>query len=521
MIAGAALLPPFYFALNDTIFGTANALGLGQFPGFPLPEEEGILSAGQLKMEIIMKAGNFFYAVLFVIAISAGSASYAADETPISRDQITLSFAPVVKRVVPAVVNIYTKHVEKVRNPFMEDPFFGQFFGGGMFGGLPRERVVQSLGSGVIVGPDGTIVTSNHVVKGSDSITVVLSDRREFEGHVERSDERSDLAVLKVDTKGAALPTLALRDSDTLEVGDLVLAVGNPFGVGQTVTSGIISALARTSSDISDYQFFIQTDAAINPGNSGGALVDMQGRLIGINTAIYTHTGGYQGIGFAIPANMVSAVLKGKTGKSGSVIQPYFGVAVQPVTQEIADAQGLVPPRGVLVQAVAAGSPAEKAGIRPGDILTSLGSGNVDDPQGLNFRIATTGIGVPVRATIWRGGREITVPVVFSQPPADVDAKRVTLRGNHPLNGVTVAMLTPAMADEMELKSDVPRVMVMDAAEPNDFGVSVEKGDIILAVNGKEIHSIAELQRSLSSRSRSFQLTLLRGGMVVTMEVER
>jgi len=390
-------------------------------------------------------------------------AAAAQDQTPISRDQITLSFAPVVKRVVPAVVNIYTRHTERVQmSPFLNDPFFGQFFGGG-FGGLPRERVVQSLGSGVIVGSDGTIVTSYHVVKGSDKIIVVLSDRREFEGHVEKSDERSDLAVLKVDTKGEKLPKLELRDSDTLEVGDLVLAVGNPFGVGQTVTSGIISALARSESGVSDYQFFIQTDAAINPGNSGGALVDMQGRLIGINTAIYSRTGGYQGIGFAIPANMVRAVLKSQVGKGGHITQPYFGVEVQPVTQEIAEAQGLDRPRGVLVRAVAAGSPAEKAGIRPGDIITGLGAGVIDDAQGLNFRIVTTGTGVPMKMSLWREGKETTTSVTFTQPPAEVLGQKVTLKGNHPLNGVTVGMLTPEMAEELHLKSTEPRVVVLQA----------------------------------------------------------
>jgi serine protease Do len=394
-------------------------------------------------------------------------------------------------------------------------------------GGLPRDRVVQSLGSGVIVGADGTIVTSDHVVKGSEKITVVLSDRREFEGHVEKTDERSDLAVLKVDTKGEKLPVLELRDSDTLEVGDLVLAVGNPFGVGQTVTSGIISALARSESDVSDYQFFIQTDAAINPGNSGGALVDMQGRLIGINTAIYSRSGGYQGIGFAIPANMVRAVLRSQAGKSGSITQPYFGVAVQPVTPEIADAQGLDRPRGVLVDKVAGGSPAEKAGIRPGDIIACMslteddcrGTKEIDDSQGLNFRIVTAGIGVPVKVGILRGGKYLTVPVTFTAPPAEAVGGKVTLKGRHPLNGVTVAMLTPEIADELGLKSTEPRVVVLEGTEEQGLGVGVQAGDIIIGVNGNEIHSIAELQHALSSRSRSFQITLLRGGMVLTMSV--
>jgi Do/DeqQ family serine protease len=459
---------------------------------------------------------------LFVLlfALSLPAAALSEDQTPISRDQITLSFAPVVKRVVPAVVNIYTRHTEKVQiSPLLSDPLFGQFFRQGM-AGLPKERVVQSLGSGVIVGADGTIVTSYHVVQGSDKITVALSDRREFEGHVEKTDERSDLAVLKVDTKGEKLPTLELRDSDTLEVGDLVLAVGNPFGVGQTVTSGIISALARTSSDVSDYQFFIQTDAAINPGNSGGALVDMQGRLIGINTAIYTRTGGYQGIGFAIPSNMVNAVLKGQAGKSGSVVTPYFGVAVQPVTQEIADAQGLDRPRGVLVEAVSPKSPAEVAGLKPGDIITAVGTGEINDSQGLNFRIATTGIGAPVEMHVWRAGKEIAFPVTFTIPPAEPMVQKVTLKGKHPLNGVTVALLTPEIAQRLNIKTDKPRVVVIEG-QGMGLAMSLQPGDIIFAVNGKEVHSISELQRSLSAHAGAFQMTLVRGGMVLNMSVSR
>ncbi len=460
--------------------------------------------------------------VLVIVLFSALSgAALAADQVPVSRDQVTLSFAPIVKRVVPAVVNIYIRHVEKAQpSPFMNDPFFSQFFGGD-FGGLSKDRVVQSLGSGVIVGSDGTIVTSYHVVKGSDKITVVLSDRREFEGHVEKSDEHFDLAVLKVDTKGAKLPTLDLRDSDTLEVGDLVLAIGNPFGVGQTVTSGIISALARSASDISDYQFFIQTDAAINPGNSGGALVDMQGRLIGINTAIYSRSGGYQGIGFAIPANMVNTMLKGQVNKSGGLIQPYFGVSVQSVTQEIADAQGLPFPRGILVQAVASDSPAEKAGIKPGDIITAIGTGEIDNSQGLNVRLATTGIGVSVNVKLWRAGGEVVVPVTFTQPPAEKEIKKVTLKGNHPLDGTTVAILTPEMAGKLHVKLDESRVVVISAPEGTGLGLSIEPGDIIVEVNSKQVHSVADLEQALLGHPHGMQIVLVRGGMVLTMTVRR
>ncbi len=455
--------------------------------------------------------------ILFIITPLYAAAQQA--EIPTSREQITLSFAPVVKRTVPAVVNIYTRQVQKVQSfsPFMDDPFFNQFFGGG-FGSMPRERVVNSLGSGVIVGDDGTIVTSYHVVKGSDEINIVLSDKREFAGKVEKVDERSDIAVLKVDTKGAKLPALELRDSASLEVGDLVIAIGNPFGVGQTVTSGIISALSRSAESVSDYQFFIQTDAAINPGNSGGALVDMQGKLIGINTAIYTKTGGYQGIGFAIPADMVRAVLKGTTSKNGQLVRPWFGVAIQPVTREIADAQGLAATRGVLVQQVAKDSPAQNAGIIAGDIVLSIAGGEVNDSQSLNYRIATTGMGVEVPVTLWRAGKELTVPVTFIAPPPQEQAKAVTLKGDHPLNGVVVADITPEIAEELHLKPDARAVVVVNAGK-SGMGMNIEAGDIILGVNGKEVQTVSELQKALSKRTRGFQLNLMRGGMSLTMTV--
>jgi len=461
---------------------------------------------------------RIFFCIAIILACS--SAYQVLGEVPQTRDQITFSFAPVVKRAMPAVVNIYTRHVEKVGvSPFMNDPLFSQLLGNNGFGGAARERVVNSLGSGVIVKADGTIVTSYHVVKGSDKINVVLYDRREFEGHVEKIDERSDLAVLKVDTKGALLPTLELRDSETLEVGDLVLAIGNPFGVGQTVTSGIISALARTAASVSDYQFFIQTDAAINPGNSGGALVDMQGRLIGINTAIYTHTGGYQGIGFAIPSDMVKAVLSEQAGKTGKVMRPWFGVSVQPVTHEIADAQGLDMPRGVLVRQVAAGSPAEQAGIKPGDIILSIGAGEVNDSQGLNFRITTTGIGNPTTANLWRGHKSVVVPVTFILPPAASETKPVTLKGNQPLNGVGVAPIDETNAEEYHLKPDQQGLVVVQVNPASEVGMNLQVGDIILGVNGKATLTVAELQKQLSVRSSRLIITIGRGGMVLTMTI--
>src|ERR1700761_364936 len=310
-------------------------------------------------------------ALALALILAAITPGWAQNRTPpTSRDMIHLSFAPVVKKVSPAVVNVYSRRTVQTRSPFFDDPLFRRFFGNQAPFGLPRERVQQSLGSGVILGADGTIVTNHHVINGAQQITVVLSDRREFEAKAILSDEHADLAVLKIDTHGERLPVLEVGDSDQLEVGDLVLAIGDPFGVGQTVTSGIVSALARTGIG-SDVSSFIQTDAAINPGNSGGALVDLDGKLVGINTAIFSQSGGSIGIGFAIPTTLVRTVLQAAT--SGAPIhRPWFGSNGQEVTADIANAVHLPRPGGVLIKDLTADSPAAKAGIHMGDVITSI-----------------------------------------------------------------------------------------------------------------------------------------------------
>src|SRR5215831_13559283 len=311
---------------------------------------------------------------LLSAALSDGLAQQR--QVPASASQLELSFAPVVKRVAPAVVNVYAARIVANNNPFLADPFFRQFFGA-----VPREQVERSLGSGVIIDQAGLVVTNYHVIDGASQIKVALADKREFEADIVLKDQRSDLAVLRVKDANERFPTLEFADSDELQVGDVVLAIGDPFGVGQTVTHGIVSAVARTQVGISDYRFFIQTDAAINPGNSGGALVDANGRLIGINTAIYSRSGGSQGIGFAIPANMVRVVVaSAKTGGS-AVVRPWLGAKLQEVTPEIADSMGLKRPSGALVANVAAGGPAARAGIKTGDVIVSIDGTVVDDPN--------------------------------------------------------------------------------------------------------------------------------------------
>jgi Do/DeqQ family serine protease len=343
-------------------------------------------------------------AIMVSLALLVGPA--AAQEVPGSRAEITLSYAPVVKRAAPAVVNVYAQRTVRQRGfmPFGDDPLFRHFFGeDGMFG-APRERVQNSLGSGVIVDDGGFIVTNNHVIEGGTDIRVVLADKREYEAEVLLTDERTDLAVLKVDAGGEALPTLPLGDSDALEVGDLVLAVGNPFGVGQTVTSGIVSALARTEVGVTDYQFFVQTDAAINPGNSGGALVDMAGRLVGINTAIFSRSGGSIGIGFAIPVNMVKAVIR-SSATNGRVVRPWGGVEIQEVTPDIAQALGLDRPVGALVSDVHPMSPLNKAGVQRGDVIVSLNGKAIESSREFSYRLATAPVGETAQRRLAQGRR--------------------------------------------------------------------------------------------------------------------
>ena len=285
--------------------------------------------------------------------LCAASAQTVERKVP-TQNQLQLSYAPVVKRVAPAVVNVYAAKVVRTQNPFFQDPIFRRFFGvpgGGI------NQVQRSLGSGVIVDPSGLIVTNVHVIDGATEIKVALSDKREFEAQVVLKDKRSDLAVLRIKDGKARFPSLQFANSDALQVGDVVLAIGNPFGVGQTVTHGIVSALARTDVGTNDYQFFIQTDAAINPGNSGGALVDLDGRLVGINSAIFSRSGGSQGIGFAIPANMVRVVVASAEHGGKAVERPWLGAKLQAVTSDIADSLGLSRPTGALVTNCAARQP--------------------------------------------------------------------------------------------------------------------------------------------------------------------
>ncbi len=446
------------------------------------------------------------------------------DTTPMARvvpqgpAELALSYAPIVKSATPAVVNIYTATVDRSRSTSM-DNFMQQFFGSAP----AQPRVQQSLGSGVIVGADGLIVTNNHVVKGADQILVALSDRREYPAKLVFADARLDLALLKVDTEGSSLPVIRMGDSDRAEVGDITIAIGNPFGVGQTVTTGIVSAIARTGIGISDWQFFIQTDAAINPGNSGGALLDGQGRLIGINTAIFSRTGASNGIGFAIPSKMVRAVLQASA--TGKLVSGWIGVEGEPLTAESARLNGLDRPGGLLVTGVTPGSPGAAAGIRVGDVLRSVDGKEVADGGQLRYSLATEGIGRGLDVVVFRAGREQTVRVTLAAPP-EVPARQLTpVRGQTILNGVTVANLSPAYAQELGIGLPEKGVVVVEVAGGAPAArLGLRPGDLIETVGGTAVRTVADVTAAAakgalgvrwSRNGQSAECGVVNGGQLV------
>jgi serine protease Do len=436
---------------------------------------------------------------------------------PKSRADIALSFSAVVKKAAPAVVNVYSRKIIE-RSPIFDDPVFRKFFGD-EGAGSSRERVQNALGSGVIVRKDGIIVTNHHVVADADELIVALADRREFEAKVILADERTDLAVLKIDAKGRALPMLEFRDSDEPEVGDLVLAIGNPFGVGQTVTSGIISALARTQVGITDFQFFIQTDAPINPGNSGGALITLDGKLIGINTAIFSRSGGSVGIGFAIPSNMVRLVVETALD-GGSLVRPWLGLTGQAMTADTAAQLGLERPMGVVVSEVFPGGPADGAGLQPGDVIISIDGFEIHDPQGLRYRVATQPLGKKVRISYLRRGQARSAEAKLAKPPEDPPRAIQGLNGKHPLSGATVANLSPAFAEELGFDSWQKGVIVLDVANNSPASrIRIRGADIIQSVNEQEIPSVEVLKTVLASSADTWQLAIRRGGQVFTISV--
>nr|WP_246191463.1 DegQ family serine endoprotease [Aureimonas leprariae] len=434
---------------------------------------------------------------------------------PTSLPQIKMSFAPLVKKSAPAVVNVYAAKTVPQRSPFAGDPFFEQFFGAQQ---RRQPRVQSSLGSGVVVDPSGLIVTNNHVVADADEVRVALADGREFDARLLAKDERIDLAVLKVDNR-EPFASLDIADSDRLEIGDLVLAIGNPFGIGQTVTNGIVSALARTHIGTNDFGFFIQTDAAINPGNSGGALIDSSGRLIGINTAIFSRSGGSNGIGFAIPSNMVRVFVEAaKTGKRFE--RPFVGATFTPVSRDVAEAVGLDRPRGALIENVAKDMPAAEAGLKPGDVVLAIDSFEIVDPDTLGYRLATAGIGKTVKLSVLSGNERETIELPLRPAPEKPAADRRVLKGETPFAGASVANLSPKLADDLDLPVTQTGVVVTDIQRGSlaaRFGL--EPKDVILTLNGDEVESTAALERMAVGARRGWRFEVERDGQRLTQVV--
>ena len=466
---------------------------------------------------LVRVAGSAVVAFACFAAVVSGPAVAQTREVPSDRSEVMLSFAPVVKKAAPAVVNIFAKREVEQRSAassLLDDPFFRRFFGDGFDRGKRRKKEQSSLGSGVIVGAEGFIVTNEHVIKGATEIKVVLADRREFDAELVLTDERTDLAVLQVDPGGEALPTIDLRDSDDVEVGDLVLALGNPFGVGQTVTSGIVSALARTQVGITDFSFFIQTDAAINPGNSGGALVTMDGRLIGINTAIYSRSGGSVGIGFAIPADMVRTVVD--SARNGTaLVRAWSGLSGQDLTAELAEGLRLDRPGGVVISDVYPGGPAERAGIDSGDVIVAVDGQPVTDLQSLRYRVATGVLGDKLDVEVVRRGNSILATLPLEAPPETPPRSEVRLLGHHPLGGAYVASLSPALAEELDMPDNWAGVVVtkVQRGTPADR-VGFRPRDVILSVNGASYDRSVDLADALDRIHGKWQITVKRGGKV-------
>jgi serine protease Do len=428
----------------------------------------------------------------------------APDTTGATAPGLQTSFAPIVERDLPAVVNISSSKVVKNNgnqmSPFM-DPFLRQFFGDN-FGRQfqqPNKQWERGLGSGVIVRQDGYLLTNNHVVDGASDITVTLLDKRKFKAKLVGTDSRTDIAVLKVDATN--LPTLTFADSSKVRVGDLALAMGQPFGLGQTVTMGIVSAKGRNQLGIEDYEDFIQTDAAINPGNSGGALVDVRGNLIGINTAILSHgSGGNEGIGFAIPVNMARNVMD-QVLAHGKVVRGYMGVAAEDISPAMANALRLTDVRGVLIGDVVAGAPAAQAGIQRGDVVTEINGERVDDSNQFRLKVSMFAPGTTVNLRILRDGSEKTIAVKLIEYPNETAQKRGGDDGNGgsaALDGVSVDELDGQALRQLGLPSMTRGVVVMEVADGSPASMAgLQQGDVIQEIDHTRIASVADYKRAV------------------------
>ncbi|SPQ00338.1 putative periplasmic serine endoprotease DegP-like [Candidatus Sulfobium mesophilum] len=465
---------------------------------------------------LVIAVASTVVGIIIGLVISTNSAllskAYSA-EPKIPKEAVEIlsktgqAMAEVAAAVKPAVVNISTTHTVKtpgMSNPFFNDPFFNRFFGE-EFGNMrrPREYKQSSLGSGVIVDKDGYILTNYHVIKDADEIKVKLSDNREFKGKVIGKDARTDIAVIKIGSDH--LPTLSIGDSDKLKVGEVVIAIGNPFGLNQTVTSGIVSATGRANVGIADYEDFIQTDAAINPGNSGGALVNVKGELVGINTAIFSTSGGYQGVGFAIPSAMVKTVMDNLI-KHGKVVRGWLGVSIQQITPELAKQFNLKEQKGVLVGDVTEDSPAERAGIKRGDVIIGYNGKDVEDPANLRNMVANTPPGKEVVLRVVHDGKAETVKVTVAELPAET--QKLQGKIDNVLKGIQVQNITQDLRRNLRLPKQVTGVIITDVEEGSPAGGILSRNDVIMEINRKSVSNLGDFEKVVSG-IRSDQNMLL------------
>ena len=451
--------------------------------------------------------------IFALIFFSFSSIIFAKDTVPQSELEIKLSFVPLVKQAAPAVVNIYAQRIiEERRSPFSRDPFFRDFFQN--FGQL-QPRVQNSLGSGVILSGDGYVVSNYHVVGGATDIRVVLHDGREISGNVILSDEDSDLAVLKLNTD-EVLPHLDLRKSDTVEVGELVLAIGNPFGVGQTVTNGIISGLARTGiASGSAKGYFLQTDAPINPGNSGGALIDISGSLVGVNTSILSRSGGSNGIGFAIPADLVGQFLvQAKAGRS-SFIRPWAGMRGQPITFEMAASLNLPAMSGMIISELHELSPFSKVGIEVGDIITKVDGLDINNPAEMLYRMSVAGIGAAVDVSYLSKGTIKSSKIDLVEIP-NLKGKQVTLGPEFIFLDLRISELTPEFQSKFGLSFSSTGLIVLDPGRIASR-LGLRRGDLLREINGKSVDTIEDVTSAISSIQSSGSITIIRSGRRVSL----
>ncbi|MBI4709586.1 MAG: DegQ family serine endoprotease [Nitrospirae bacterium] len=473
------------------------------------------------------------FKILLTMALASGIIFFAAmglpfnaySETPkISKESVDIltktgqAMADVAAAVKPAVVNVSTSRTIKIPQsdfaPFFNDPFFRRFFGDEFSQRrMPKEHKTASLGSGVIVSPDGYILTNNHVIKDADEIKVLLSDKREFKGTVKGVDPKTDLAVIKIEA--ANLPVAPWGDSDKLRVGEIVLAIGSPYGLNQTITMGIVSAVGRADVGIADYEDFIQTDAAINPGNSGGAMVNAKGELIGINTAIFSTSGGYQGIGFAIPSNMAKTVMDSLI-KKGKVIRGWLGVTIQEVTPELAKQFDLKEGYGALVSDIIEKSPAEQAGIMRGDVIIEIEGKKVDEPDHLRNMVAGTPPGAEINLKVIREGKSKSITVTVGELPAEMQ-KATGGEYNNVLKGVSVQDLTPEISRQLNIPSRIKGVVITDIAEGSPSEEHLKPEDVLVEINRKKIADVKAYENIVSKikPKEDLLLTVFRNGATI------